>query len=79
MGVREHNFGDKLSPKEFIVTAYFVDSEFSSSEEMDFIVTPGTSQAEVKEFARAWAERELNPDMWDRINLGQPSVPMVYR
>lgn len=75
--VREHNFRDKVEPGDRLVTAYYIDSEMKSAEEMDFLVRPLTSDAKVREFCLAWAAENLDPNYWDRLELGQPSCGTV--
>lgn len=76
MGVRPHDSGDKLSPQEFIVTAYYWLDGWA--EEVDFIITPGTSEAAIREVAEEYASEHLDPNGWEKITFGQPSCGMVY-
>lgn len=75
--IRPHNFGDKLLPTESLVTVYFIDSELKSAEEMDFLIVPGVSEADIKDYARAWAKDELDPTQWDTMKIGMPSCGVV--
>lgn len=76
MGIKEMHGGEKISPQEFVVTAHYVDED-GYYEEMDFIVTPGTSQAAIREAAMKYAADNLNPDRWSTLRFGPSSVPIV--
>lgn len=82
--IRPHNTGDKIEPQEIFITAYYVykigvdekNEPVYDAEEMDFLMVSGTSQADLKDYAQAWAEENLTPG-WERIEFGQPSCGLV--
>jgi hypothetical protein len=81
MGIREHHgFDTEIMATERLVTAYYVykyeDPESTWAEEMDFLITPGISQADMNDFATKYGEDNLEPG-WVEIQWGQPSCGTV--